>query len=233
MAPFTVISEYIISNPIGLQFVGLCILWNDNGGLSHFCSTTSGFMSPLKRKNLLIFIFECEYFHDGVFVFYSEYGWFSVQNGGFWHAVWVFGCYLSRLSFYHLLVELSRQDCRRTWALLECLELWTKLVEPQGFVICDLLLGTTSDATPHDTMIFEWCTHTCSTECLCSLWNETGGFYPFCPKTFISLGVVVFFLSMVDFRTEWRTLTRSLSYWMSSLSFTLLLSVGFIIETRL
>ena len=38
---------------------------------------------------------------------------------------------------------------------------------------------------------------------------------------------------MVDFRTEWRTLTRSLSYWMSSLSFTLLQYVGFIIETRL
>ena len=38
--------------------------------------------------------------------------------------------------------------------------------------------------------------------------------------------------SMVDFRTEWRTLTRSLSYWMSSLSFTLLQSVGFIIEIR-
>ena len=57
--------------------------------------------------------------------------------------------------FYHMLVSLSRQDCRRTWALLECLEPWTKLVEPQSFVICDLLIGTTSDATPHDTMIFE------------------------------------------------------------------------------
>ena len=62
---------------------------------------------------------------------------------------------ISRLSFYHLLVSLSRQDCRRTWALLECLELWTKLEEPQSFVICALLLGTTSDATPQATMIFD------------------------------------------------------------------------------
>ena len=62
---------------------------------------------------------------------------------------------ISRLSFYHLLVSLSRQDCRRTWVLLECLELWTKFVEPQGFVICDLLLGTISDATPHDAVIFK------------------------------------------------------------------------------
>ena len=67
----------------------------------------------------------------------------------------------------------SRQDCRRTWALLECLELWTKLVEPQGFVICALLLGTTSDAAPHVTMIFEWCLRTRSPECMCSLWNYT------------------------------------------------------------
>ena len=74
MAPFTVISEYIISNPIRLQFVGLGILWNDTGGLYPFCSNTFGFMSLLKRKNLLIFIFECEYFHDGVLVFYSKYG---------------------------------------------------------------------------------------------------------------------------------------------------------------
>ena len=36
-----------------------------------------------------------------------------------------------------------------------CLALWTKLEEAQGFVICALLLGTTSDATSHDTMIFE------------------------------------------------------------------------------
>ena len=62
---------------------------------------------------------------------------------------------ISRLPFYYLLVSLLRQDCRRIWALLECLELWTKLEEPQGFVICALLLGTTSDAAPHDTMIFE------------------------------------------------------------------------------
>ena len=39
------------------------------------------------------------------------------------------------LLFYYLLVSLSRQDCRKVWALLECLELWTKLEEPQGFVI--------------------------------------------------------------------------------------------------
>ena len=62
---------------------------------------------------------------------------------------------ISRWSFYNLLVSLSRQDCRRIQTLLECLELWTKLVEPQGFVICALLLGTTSDATPHVTMIFD------------------------------------------------------------------------------
>ena len=115
--------------------------------------------------------------------------------------------------YYHLLVSLSRQDCRRTWALLECPEPWTKLVEPQSFVICDLLIGTTSDATPHDTMIFEWCIHTYSTECLCSLWNETGGFYPFCSKTFISLGVVVFYpqygwfpYRMEDFDTQFELL---------------------------
>ena len=59
---------------------------------------------------------------------------------------------LFRLLIYHLLVSLLRQDCRKVWALLECLELWTKLEEPQGFVICDLLLGTSSDATPHVTM---------------------------------------------------------------------------------
>ena len=36
--------------------------------------------------------------------------------------------------------------------LLECLELWTKLEEPQGFMICALLLGTSGDATPLFTM---------------------------------------------------------------------------------
>ena len=56
------------------------------------------------------------------------------------------------LPFYYLLVLLLRQDCKKVWALLECLELWTKLEEPQGFVICALLLGTSSDATPHVTM---------------------------------------------------------------------------------
>ena len=82
MAPFTVISEYIISNPIRLQFVGLCILRNDNGGLYPFCSTTPGFMSPLKRKNLLIFILKCEEFHDGFFFLFRVL-LISVQNGGF------------------------------------------------------------------------------------------------------------------------------------------------------
>ena len=46
-------------------------------------------------------------------------------------------------------------------------------MEPQGFVICALLLGTTSDAAPHVTMIFEWCLSTRSPECMCSLWNYT------------------------------------------------------------
>ena len=69
---------------------------------------------------------------------------------------------------------LLRQDCRKVWVLLECLELWTKLEEPQGFVICALLLGTTSDATPHVTMNFDWYTNTRSPECLCSLWENTG-----------------------------------------------------------
>ena len=70
----TICSNFYTVSVIRLQFIGLCILWNDTGGLYPFCSTTSGFMSPLKRKNLFIFIFECEYFHDGVLVFYSEYG---------------------------------------------------------------------------------------------------------------------------------------------------------------
>ena len=39
--------------------------------------------------------------------------------------------------------------------------------------------------------------------------------------------------SMVNFRTEWRISTRSLSFWMLSLLFAFLLSVGFVIETRL
>ena len=62
---------------------------------------------------------------------------------------------LSHLPFHYLLVSLLRQDCIKVWVLLECLELWTKLEEPQGVVICALLLGTSSDATPHVTMIFE------------------------------------------------------------------------------
>ena len=62
---------------------------------------------------------------------------------------------LFHLPIYRLLVSLLRQDCRRVWVLLECLERWTKLDEPQGFVICALLLGITSDATLYDTMIFE------------------------------------------------------------------------------
>ena len=36
-----------------------------------------------------------------------------------------------------------------------------------------VLLGTTSDATPHITMIFDWYTNTRSPECLCSLWKNT------------------------------------------------------------
>ena len=39
--------------------------------------------------------------------------------------------------------------------------------------------------------------------------------------------------SMVDFRTEWRILTRSLSFRTLSSSFASLLSAGFVIETRL
>ena len=112
-------------------------------------------MSPLKRKNLLIFIFEREYFQDGVFVFYSQYGWspyrmedvdtqFELSDG------------ISRWPCYNRLDSFFRQDCWKVWALLECLELWTKLLEPQSFVICALLLRTTSDVSPHVTMIFDW-----------------------------------------------------------------------------
>ena len=49
----------------------------------------------------------------------------------------------------------------------------------------------------------------------------------------ISKMVLLFSIpSMVDFRTEWRILTRSLSF-ACFLSFAYLLSVGFVIETRL
>ena len=54
---------------------------------------------------------------------------------------------LLRLPIYRLLVSLSRQDCRRVWLLLVCLELGTKSVEPSGFVIHALLLGTTLHIT--------------------------------------------------------------------------------------
>ena len=50
----------------------------------------------------------------------------------------------------------------------------------------------------------------------------------------ISMMVFLFSIpSMVDFRTEWRILACSLSFQMLSLSFAFLLSVGFVIETRL
>ena len=62
---------------------------------------------------------------------------------------------LFHLPIYCLLVSVSRLDGRRVLVLLVCLELWTKLVEPQGFVIGALLFRTTSDATLHDTMILE------------------------------------------------------------------------------
>ena len=42
-----------------------------------------------------------------------------------------------------------------------------------GFRYLCSIAWTTSDAAPHDIMIFEWCLHTRSPECMCSLWNYT------------------------------------------------------------
>jgi len=150
--------------PIRLQFVDLCILWNDFGELCPWRSNTIGCMSLLKNERICWFlIFECDS-QDVVIVFYSQYGWFPYGIENFDTQFEFRMSSLSLLPIYYLWVSLLRQDCRKVWTLPECLELWTKLEEPQGFVICALLLGTTSDATPHDTMSFEWCTHTRSPE---------------------------------------------------------------------
>ena len=152
----TILSNFYILSVI--QFVCSFLVWVFCGmileGFIRFAWILLVYVA-FEKEEYFYFYFRLWIFPWWRFCFLFPVWLISVQNGGFWHAVWVFGWYLSRLSFYHLLVSLSRQDCRRTWALLECLELWTELVEPQGFVICALLLGTTSDATPHDTMIFE------------------------------------------------------------------------------
>ena len=143
---FQVISEYIICNPIRLQFVDLCILWNSTGGLCPWCSNTIGCMSFLKMEESVDFLF--------LKVISKMVLLFSIPSIVDFHTEWriltrslSFGCYLSRLPIYYLLVSLLRQDCRRVWAPPECLELWTKLEETQGFVICY------SDIIPQDTMI--------------------------------------------------------------------------------
>ena len=90
-----------------------------------------------------------------------------------------------RLPLYYLLVSLLRQDCRKVWALLECLELWTQIGGTSEFRdLCSIATWLQVMLIHFLPWIFEWCTHT---RCHYFITKGHSSSYSYIPDKFLEI----------------------------------------------